>query len=436
MAAVATLPSLSQLLDWPTEHLTDAATHWSVVAERNYGLANQVWRDASSVDWEGRAADALRSGAYSDMIATSAAADQLQSAAQVARSGASDLHAARSRLQYVVEDAQNAGFDVDEEGSVFDRSAGGSAAQRAARQAEAEALAANIRQRAMQLVAVDQQVAGKVTATVAGIRDVFPQSPNVTAVDNHTFERGPAPRDPDADLPWRDRASPKNAQDVQDALVKLQRGKNRPNRQLDTPDQIQDFWDWLAKNGHDLPTSEGITRKALDDGTVISVRPTSDSGGPTVEVIFPDGGRERKVHLPISPVIIDPPRSLTLDHPPTTPALSEPGHPLPAPLPPTQFADPADLPPWLRDPSPPGFTISPAQQPPAFAWDRPDAPSMPDQTSSGNGQSPWPQVGHDLVEAGKKTFEWIIVGGIVVGGLLTAGGKLATGGPSEIAPSP
>ncbi len=31
MAAVATLPSLSQLLDWPTEHLTDAAAHWEVV---------------------------------------------------------------------------------------------------------------------------------------------------------------------------------------------------------------------------------------------------------------------------------------------------------------------------------------------------------------------------------------------------------------------
>jgi hypothetical protein len=61
MAAVASLPGLSQLLAWPTEHLTDAAEHWEAVAERNYGLANQVWRDASSVDWQGDAADALRS---------------------------------------------------------------------------------------------------------------------------------------------------------------------------------------------------------------------------------------------------------------------------------------------------------------------------------------------------------------------------------------
>jgi hypothetical protein len=151
MAAVAALPGLSELLDWPTDHLTDAAAYWEVVAERNYGLANQVWRDASSVDWDGHAADALRTATHSDMIAAGAAADQLLTAAKVARNGASDLFAARSRLQYALQDAHAAGFDVDEEGSVFDRTTGGSAAQRAARQAEAEALAATIRQRAGQL---------------------------------------------------------------------------------------------------------------------------------------------------------------------------------------------------------------------------------------------------------------------------------------------
>lgn len=436
MAAVAALPSLSQLLDWPTEHLTDAAAHWEVVAERNYGLANQVWRDASAVDWQGQAADALRTAAHTDIVATSAAADQLQEAAKVARSGASELFAARSRLQYAVEDAHAAGFEVDEEGSVFDRSSGGSAAQRAARQAEAEDLAANIRQRAGQLVAVDQQIAGKVTAAVAGIRDTFPPSPKFAPVDNHTFKQDPAPHDPNSDSPWKKLPSPKNAQDVQDVLVQLQRGVNKPNRQLGTPEEMQDFWDWLAKNGRDLPSPGSVTRKALEDGTEVSVRPSSESGGPTVEVIFPGGGRERKVHLPLSPVITDPPRLPHFDHPPTTPALPGLGRPLPTPLPPTQFADPADLPPWLRDPSPPGFTISPAQQPPAFGWDQPDAPPVPNQPPPGNGQSPWPQFGHDMAEAGKKTFQWIVVGGIVVGGLLTAGGKLATGRPLDIAPAP
>ena len=31
MAAVAGFPSLSQLLAWPTEHLTEAAEHWEAV---------------------------------------------------------------------------------------------------------------------------------------------------------------------------------------------------------------------------------------------------------------------------------------------------------------------------------------------------------------------------------------------------------------------
>ncbi|BBX65259.1 hypothetical protein MSAS_44330 [Mycobacterium saskatchewanense] len=102
-------------------------------------------------------------------------------------------------MRYAVQDANAAGFDVDEDGSVFDRSSGGSAAQRAARRAQAEALSADIRQRAVQLVSLDQQVAGKVAAAVAGIRDTFPQSPPpprppIHGVDNHTFKEDPAPR--------------------------------------------------------------------------------------------------------------------------------------------------------------------------------------------------------------------------------------------------
>jgi hypothetical protein len=452
MAAVATLPSLSQLLDWPTEHLTDAAAQWEVVAERNYGLTSQVWRDASSVDWEGHAAEALRSATRSDMTAASAVADQLQAAAKVARSGAADLYAARSRLLYALEDAQSAGFDVHEEGSVVDRSTGGSAAQHVAREAEAEALAANIRERAGQLLAVDQQVASKVTAAIAGIRDTFPQSPTtpptptqptkpkIRAVDNHTFKQDPAPPPgPGSDKPWEKLPSPHNAQDVRDALKQLERGHRKPNRQLDTPEEIQEFWDWLAKNARDLPSPGTMTRKVLDDGTEISVRPDSKSGGPTVEAIFPGAGKNPKVHFPLLPSVNNPPQvPPLLDHPPMTPAPPAPGHPLPAPLPPHQFADPADLPPWLKDPSPPGFSISPVQQPPAFDWDRPDAPAPPvsTQTSQQGGQSSWPQIGHDLAEAGKKTFAWIVVGGILVGGLLTAGGRLATGGPLQVAPAP
>jgi hypothetical protein len=200
MAAVAGVPGLSALLAWPTEHLTEAADHWETVGERNYGVAHQVWRDALSVDWRGEAADALRNAAHAGMQTTSAVVDQLQTAASVARTGASDLDAARSRVRYAVEDARSAGFEVGEDLSVTDRMAGGSAAQRAARQAAAQAFTGDIGQRAAQLVGVDAQVAGNVTTAMAGVANTFPQNPasvappadsQVRAVDNRTFKQDP-----------------------------------------------------------------------------------------------------------------------------------------------------------------------------------------------------------------------------------------------------
>ena len=202
MAAVAAIPGLSALLAWPTEHLTEAAENWEAVGGRCYGVANQLWRDALSVDWQGAAADTLRSATHADMLTTSAVADQLHPAAQVARSGASDLYAARSRVRYAVEDARTAGFDVGKDLSVTDQLTGESPAQRGARQSQAQVFASDIRQRAAQLVGLDQQVAGKITAAVAGIRHTFPQNPSlgtppkdnrVHAVDNHTFKQRPPP---------------------------------------------------------------------------------------------------------------------------------------------------------------------------------------------------------------------------------------------------
>lgn len=201
MAAIAGFPDLSQMLSWPTAHLTEAADHWEDVGARSYSVAQRVWRDALKVDWQGGGADALRVATRADMLATSGVADQLQAAAKAARGAASDLSAARSRVRYAVQDANAAGFDVDEEMSVIDRSPRGSAAQRATRQAQAQAFAADIRQRAAQLLALDQQVARRVSAAIAGIRDTFPQrpvpqkstrKPTIQAVDNHTFKQDQA----------------------------------------------------------------------------------------------------------------------------------------------------------------------------------------------------------------------------------------------------
>jgi hypothetical protein len=172
MATTGAFPGLSELLAWPTEHLTEAADYWDHTAERWYGVFTEVWQDSLSVDWTGETADRLRNRTSADRTKVNGLVDHLQEAAKVARVGASDLSASRSRVRSAVDDIHAAGFNAGEDLSVTDRRSGGSFAARAARQAQAQALAGELRHRALQLVACDQQVAGRVTTAMAGINNV------------------------------------------------------------------------------------------------------------------------------------------------------------------------------------------------------------------------------------------------------------------------
>jgi hypothetical protein len=285
MSVVAGSPSLSQLLAWPTQHLTEGADHWETIGERSYGLAHQVWRDSLSIDWQGEGAEALRTATHADMMTTSAAADQLQAAAKVARGGASDLYAARSRMRYAVEDARTAGFDVGEDFSVTDRSGGGSAAQRAARQAQAQALAGDIRQRAAQLMALDQQVAGRVTAATAGIGDTFPQNPTpdtsptkpkIQAVDHHTFKQDPPPPGPPGN-PFPGWTEEQKAQ----VAAEIAHGHALDHFPGKTP---QDLARWIYDSMNDPNTRVGTSINSggltlLRDGRVIFINPQDGDYG-------------------------------------------------------------------------------------------------------------------------------------------------------------
>jgi hypothetical protein len=198
VATVGTSTSLSELLAWPTEHLTEAATYWQATGARSYEVFDHIWRDSLSVDWQGSAAHTLRTRTFSDKVTVSGVHDQLGLAAQVARAGASELFAARARLRHAVEDADAAGFDVGEDLSVIDRYVWASADDRSLRQVEADSFAVEIHQQAVQLVGLDQQVAGRVTAAVAGIGDITfgePPTHGVQAVDFHA----PIPEHPNVE---------------------------------------------------------------------------------------------------------------------------------------------------------------------------------------------------------------------------------------------
>jgi hypothetical protein len=363
MSAVVGFPSLSQLLAWPTEHLTEAAEHWENVSARSYAVANQVWQDASSINWQGDAADALRTATHADMLTTGAVADQLHAAAKTARSGASDLYTARSRMQYAVEDARMAGFGVGEDLSVTDRSSGGSPAQRAARQAHAQTLAGDIRQRAAQLVGLDQQVAGKITAAVAGIRDTFPQDPSfgtppkdnhVRAVDNHTYKQDPPPPPGPPGKPFAGWTDEQMAQ-VATEIAHGHALEHFPN--MNSQDLARSIYDAMKDPKTRIATSIDSGGMALlrPDGTIIFINPQDGDYG-SAFVPKPRPGSSWRTPLEyfeqntraLEP--LSPPRPGRL--PPLTPGEMAPPAPTPAPPPPPRPAPPPPVGPPAPKPAP------------------------------------------------------------------------------------
>jgi hypothetical protein len=92
-------------------------------------------------------------------------------------------------------------------------------------------------------------------------------------------------------------------------------------------------------------------------------------------------------------------------------------------LPPTRVVDPATLPPWLQNPSPPGFHVMPGTPPSIAPFDGPDAPAAAASTAPapGGGSSPLPELAHDLAEAGKTAAAGALAGIAIIGGLMGSG---------------
>lgn len=181
--------TLSQIQAWSTEHLVDAAAYWTQTADRWEDAFLTMRNQAQSITWHGAGGDALRQRTGADLSVVTSKADLLRQAAGIARNGASDISAAQRRVLYGVEDAQNAGFTVGQDLSVTDTRST-SPAERATRQAQAEAFAADLRLRAEQLEGADTKVSGQLTAATAGLTGggfaAGPGSSHSTAADNRT----------------------------------------------------------------------------------------------------------------------------------------------------------------------------------------------------------------------------------------------------------
>jgi hypothetical protein len=110
----APLPSLTlaQIQAWDTDHLDTAAAHRTSTAAR--------WRDgftavSSGIDrpggtvWEGASAEAASMRSESDRVQVLGLVERLREASTVARTGAADLAAAKSRTLTSVDDAEQSG---------------------------------------------------------------------------------------------------------------------------------------------------------------------------------------------------------------------------------------------------------------------------------------------------------------------------------------
>jgi hypothetical protein len=208
------LPTLSQIRNWDTEHLSHAADEWEAEAERWETEYEQNYQRLAATDWQGQGRAAALERAGLDLVKVRGPAWQLQEAATAARYGFAQQNGAKQWALDAVADAEQAGFSPTEDLSVADRQIGGSAATRAARQAEAQALAAQIRHRAALLVVSNREVATKITAAAGNIGEFsFDEPTGVAAtpsaqqnngiqfVDNKTWKQDPPPPRPHPDLP-------------------------------------------------------------------------------------------------------------------------------------------------------------------------------------------------------------------------------------------
>jgi hypothetical protein len=169
MVGAGPLPPLSELLSWGIAHLTAGADYWVRFAERlEFGFVD-VHRLIRMSGWEGEAYDAAEGRAASDIKKVTSVGDRLREAAKVAVAGASNESATQSGLRYALEDAWDAGFNVHDDYAVKDAGTVETIEEQAARQAQAEALAGNIRARAAQLVGLDQRIGADITAALGSL---------------------------------------------------------------------------------------------------------------------------------------------------------------------------------------------------------------------------------------------------------------------------
>jgi hypothetical protein len=323
------MPSLAEVEAWDVTHLENASRDWTATAEHWESAFTSIHRASVSPGgtlWEGAAAEAAQERAFADLVKVRGLADVLHQSAAIARRGAETLYSVKRSVLDAVEEIGSAGYLVGQDLSVTPTRAG------VAAETQAQLYATDIQGRVAQLVACDKEIAGKVTAATASLNEVSfleapdpappPRSKNdhIQAVD-HTWAQNPPPGPNDG--PTGD--------DIRRVVDKLPEGERPSIREVRSPEDLQNLWNWARQHGEEIPNGYGDpskgTRYRLPDGTLIGQRWAAESNGkPVLDIDVPGHGGYTKVHIN--------PRGGAPELPtPAAPRPIEPPAPSPAPRP-------------------------------------------------------------------------------------------------------
>ena len=174
----------------------------------------------------------------------------------------------------------------------------------AARQARAQAFAADIHTRAAALSLADNEIATNIAAAVAPLSDVgFEETPiegHVQLVGARGFKEGPPIPDPGPPGDPVGKGTGPSAADITGVTKGLPEGNKPTIKLVQTPEQLRDFFKWASQNGVEVPDAYGSNAggaSTLPDGTRIGLRDAAGSTRqPVIDIKYPDGTLE-KVHV-------------------------------------------------------------------------------------------------------------------------------------------
>lgn len=401
------MPPLSEVESASFDHLTDAAAYYRRAAnstEHAFTAVRDAARTPGGTEWAGQAQEADLAARERDLVVASGAVRRWQEADTVCTLGFEQMTASKQSALEAVAEVRAAGFNVANDYTVTDTSTGGTSEQRQARRAQAQGHRDFIRHRVGLMVANDREIAARIDAALGGLADITfdthePTDGYIQAVDQHTFQQDPPPPAPPGNpfADWTEEQKLEVAEDIAHGHASGDHGDDFPGMSED------DVARWIHDTMNDPSVLVGTGKETgalalFRDERILFVDPNNTDYGtiykPTRDPLLYFLDSTERTPPALAPPEPDPPLPGSLTNGPhTAPIISPPpelphrgGH-APAAVPPTVLDHPPTaapptvvdhppLPPWLQDPSPPGFQVSPNQSPPVFDWDRPD-PSSP-----------------------------------------------------------